>query len=142
MDETRCINDEKILQDKNKNKTIRIELLRLMALDDEWHREKTSELYKKIMACREELRRLTSDKRKIRRMSQEKYMRLRVLRHTRKRFLIILAFLYRSLNKWNQSKGINCEKKMTTSTINYSFLSYNNYRITCNLLFGSTTAYI
>ncbi|EOG11110.1 hypothetical protein EB21_01567 [Enterococcus faecium] len=30
MYETRCINDEKILQDKNKIKATRIELLRLM----------------------------------------------------------------------------------------------------------------
>jgi hypothetical protein len=31
MYETRCINDEKILQDKNRIKAIRIELLCLMA---------------------------------------------------------------------------------------------------------------
>ncbi|MDU2110746.1 MAG: hypothetical protein E7E99_09095, partial [Peptoniphilus lacydonensis] len=48
MYETRNIGDEKILQNKNKIKATRIELLRLMALDDEWHRDETSELYKKI----------------------------------------------------------------------------------------------
>ncbi len=41
MYETRNIEDEKILQDKNRIKAIRIELLRLMALDDEWHRDET-----------------------------------------------------------------------------------------------------
>ncbi|MDN3139625.1 hypothetical protein P0E58_14105, partial [Enterococcus faecalis] len=106
MYETRCINDEKILQDKNKIKETRIELLCLMALDDEWHRDETSELYKKIMACSEELRRLTSDKRKIRRMSQEEYMRLRALGYTLHEIADYYGVSVSYLNKWRQNKGI------------------------------------
>ena len=55
------IQDEKIMQDKKKIKEKRTELLYLMALDDEWYRDETSELYNKIMICSEELRKLTSD---------------------------------------------------------------------------------
>ncbi|EGO7954135.1 hypothetical protein WMK_02862 [Enterococcus faecalis ATCC 35038] len=106
MYETRNIEDEKILQDKNRIKETRIELLRLMALDDEWHRDETSELYKKIMACSEELRRLTSDKRKIRRMSQEEYMRLRALGYTLHEIADYYGVSVSYLNKWRQNKGI------------------------------------
>lgn len=47
------IQDEKIMQDKKKIKEKRTELLYLMALDDEWYRDETSELYNKIMICSE-----------------------------------------------------------------------------------------
>ncbi|MEB7776251.1 hypothetical protein [Enterococcus faecalis] len=106
MYEARYTNDEKILQNKNKIKATRIELLCLMALDDEWHRDETSELYKKIMACSEELRRLTSDKRKIRRMSQEEYMRLRVLGYTLQEISDYYGVSVSYLNKWRQNKGM------------------------------------
>ncbi|RTK79254.1 hypothetical protein, partial [Enterococcus faecalis] len=85
-----------------------IELLCLIALDDEWHRDETSELYKKIMECSEELRRLTSDKRKIRRMSQEEYMRLRVLGYTPHEIADYYGVSLPYLNKWRQrSRTIN-----------------------------------
>ncbi|MDN3128796.1 hypothetical protein P0E63_13035 [Enterococcus faecalis] len=100
------IQDEKIMQDKKKIKEKRTELLYLMALDDEWHRDETSELYNKIMICSEELRKLTSDKRKIRRMSQEEYMRLRKLGFTLNEIADYYGVSVSYLNSWRQKKEI------------------------------------
>ncbi|WP_457923063.1 hypothetical protein [Enterococcus faecalis] len=102
----RSLYDEKTIQDKKIIKEKRLELLQLMALDDDWHRDETSELYKKIMACSEELRRLTSDKRKIRRMSQEEYVRLRALGYTLHEISDYYGVSVSYLNKWRQNKGI------------------------------------
>lgn len=98
------IQDEKIMQDKKKIKEKRTELLYLMALDDEWYRDETSELYNEIMICSEELRKLTSDKRKIRRMSQEEYMRLRKLGFTLNEIADYYGVSASYLNSWRQKK--------------------------------------
>ena len=58
------------------------------------------------MECSEELRRLTSDKRKIRRMSQEEYMRLRALEYTLHEIADYYGVSVSYLNKWRQNKGI------------------------------------
>lgn len=65
MHKVQNLNDKGILQNKNEIKAIRIELLRLMALDNEWYKYETSELYRRIMVCSERLRQLTSDRKFI-----------------------------------------------------------------------------
>ncbi|MCU7701551.1 hypothetical protein ODV97_19330 [Enterococcus gallinarum] len=78
-----------------------------MALDDEWHRDETSELYKKIMACSEELRRLTSINEKIRRMSQEELYALTSIRGYTPEIADYYGVSVSYLNKWQaKNKGI------------------------------------
>ncbi|MDR9788629.1 hypothetical protein [Enterococcus faecalis] len=77
-----------------------------MALDDDWHRDETSDLYKQIIKCSEELRQLTSDKREIRRLSQEEYMCLRELGYTLHEISDYYGVSVSYLNKWRQNKGI------------------------------------
>ncbi|MDU5018906.1 MAG: hypothetical protein E6269_00010 [Clostridiales bacterium] len=100
------IQDEKIMQDKKKIKEKRTELLCLMALDDEWYKDENSELYIKIMTCSEELRKLTSDKRKIRRMSQEEYTHLRRVGFTLNEIADYYGVSVSYLNRWRQKKEI------------------------------------
>ncbi|MBO1103960.1 hypothetical protein FQT01_01385 [Enterococcus faecalis] len=100
------IQDEKIMQDKKKIKAKRTELLCLMALDDEWYRDETSELYNKIMICSEELRNLTSNKRKIRRMSQEEYAHLRRLGFTLNEIADYYGVSVSYLTRWRKKNYI------------------------------------
>ena len=47
--------DERSVKDKKIIKEKRLKLLQLMALDNDWHRDETSDLYKQIMKYSEEL---------------------------------------------------------------------------------------
>ena len=99
----RNLYNEKSIQDKKLIKEKRLELLQLMELDNEWHRDETSELYKKIMICSKELRILTSDRGKIRRISKDEYMRLRNSGFTLDEIADYYGISVSYLNKWRKN---------------------------------------
>ncbi|BDC77742.1 hypothetical protein [Enterococcus faecalis] len=103
---TRSLYDEKTIQCKKIIKEKRLELLQLMALNDDWHRDETSELYKKIMKYSKELRILTSDRWKIRRISKDEYIRLRNLGFTLSEVADYYAISVSYLNKWRQKNMV------------------------------------
>ncbi|BDC77753.1 hypothetical protein [Enterococcus faecalis] len=102
----RSLYDEKTIQDKKIIKEKRVELLQLMALDDDWHRDEASDLYKQIMKCSEELRILTSDRWKIRRISKDEYRRLRNLGFTLNEIAEYYGISVSYLNKWRQKNMV------------------------------------
>lgn len=118
--------DEKPIQAKKMIKEKRLELLQLMALDDDWHRDETSELYKQIMKCSEELRILTSDSWKIWRISKDEYMRLRNLGFTLNEIADYYGISVSYLNKWRQKNMVTIYNEKRKGTIS----SYNDYRTT------------
>ncbi|MGC3434818.1 hypothetical protein [Enterococcus faecalis] len=103
MYEIRSPYDEKTIQDKKLIKEKRLELLQLMELDDNWHRDETSELYKKIMKCSEEFRILTSDSWKIQRISKDEYMRFRNSGFTINEIADYYGISVSYLNKWRKN---------------------------------------
>lgn len=103
MHEIRSPYDEKTIQYKKLIKKKRLELLQLMELDNDWYRDETSEVYKKIMKCSEELRILTSDRWKIRRISKDEYMRLRNSGFTLNEIVDYYGISVSYLNKWRKN---------------------------------------
>ena len=98
--------DERSVKDKKIIKEKRLKLLQLMALDNDWHRDETSDLYKQIMKYSDELRILTSDRWKIQRIRKDEYMRLRNLGVNLNEIADYYGISVSYLNKWRQKNMV------------------------------------
>lgn len=81
----------------------RIKLLQLMAKDENWYKDETSNLYKEIMVCSKKLRILTNEKKKIRRITKNEYNQLKECGFTLIEIADYFDVSVSYLNKWRST---------------------------------------